>query len=121
MVRREGDCRRETGSSEPTRPTRRALLGGLLALAAIPHPASADGAVGLTFDRLYAEFGVRGLVFSDLVKAAAGHPVALTGYMAPPLKAEARFFSITNNIPPWQLWEWPANVRWDRMFQSVYQ
>ncbi len=36
-------------------------------------------------------------------------------------KAEARFFSITNNIPPWQLWEWPANVRWDRMFQSVYQ
>jgi signal peptidase I len=36
-------------------------------------------------------------------------------------KAEARFFSITNNLPPWQLWEWPANVRWDRMFQSVYQ
>jgi signal peptidase I len=36
-------------------------------------------------------------------------------------KAEARFFSIKNNIPPWQLWEWPANVRWDRMFQSVNQ
>ncbi|RZL63262.1 MAG: signal peptidase I, partial [Rhodococcus sp. (in: high G+C Gram-positive bacteria)] len=36
-------------------------------------------------------------------------------------KAEARFFSIKNNLPPWQLWEWPANVRWDRMFQSVYQ
>jgi signal peptidase I len=36
-------------------------------------------------------------------------------------KAEARFFSITDNIPPWQLWQWPANVRWDRMFQSVYQ
>jgi signal peptidase I len=35
-------------------------------------------------------------------------------------KAEARFFSIRDNIPPWQLWEWPANVRWDRMFQSVY-
>ena len=35
-------------------------------------------------------------------------------------KAEARFFSIRNNLPPWQLWEWPANVRWDRMFQSVY-
>ena len=35
-------------------------------------------------------------------------------------KAEARFFSIKDNIPPWQLWEWPANVRWDRMFQSVY-
>jgi signal peptidase I len=36
-------------------------------------------------------------------------------------KAEARFFSIRDNIPPWQIWEWPANVRWDRMFQSVYQ
>src|SRR5690349_5453498 len=36
-------------------------------------------------------------------------------------KAEARFFSIKDNIPPWQLWQWPANVRWDRMFQSVYQ
>jgi signal peptidase I len=36
-------------------------------------------------------------------------------------KAEARFFSIKDNLPPWQLWQWPANVRWDRMFQSVYQ
>jgi signal peptidase I len=36
-------------------------------------------------------------------------------------KAEATFFSITNNLPPWQLWQWPANVRWDRMFKSVYQ
>jgi signal peptidase I len=34
-------------------------------------------------------------------------------------KAEARFFSIKNNLPPWALWEWPANVRWDRMFQAV--
>ena len=36
-------------------------------------------------------------------------------------KAEARFFSIEDNIPPWQLWEWPANVRWDRMFQFIHQ
>jgi signal peptidase I len=36
-------------------------------------------------------------------------------------KAEARFFSIKDNLPPWQIWNWPANVRWDRMFQSVYQ
>ncbi|MCW5722369.1 MAG: signal peptidase I [Devosia sp.] len=34
-------------------------------------------------------------------------------------KAEARFFSIKNNLPPWQIWQWPANVRWDRMFQQV--
>lgn len=36
-------------------------------------------------------------------------------------KAEARFFSIEDNTPPWMLWEWPAKVRWDRMFQSVDQ
>lgn len=36
-------------------------------------------------------------------------------------KAEFRFFSIADNIPPWQVWQWPANVRWVRMFQSVYQ
>lgn len=36
-------------------------------------------------------------------------------------KAEVRFFSIKDNIPPWQIWQWPANIRLDRMFQSVYQ
>ena len=35
-------------------------------------------------------------------------------------KAEAIFFSIQDNIPPWQIWQWPANVRWNRMFHSVY-
>ena len=35
-------------------------------------------------------------------------------------KAEARFFSIKDNVPPWQIWQWPANVRWDRMLESVY-
>lgn len=35
-------------------------------------------------------------------------------------KAEWRFFSIEDNIPPWQIWRWPGNVRWDRMFTSVY-
>lgn len=34
-------------------------------------------------------------------------------------RAEWRFFSIEDNIPPWQLWRWPGNVRWDRMFTSV--
>ncbi|HEX4297193.1 MAG TPA: signal peptidase I [Devosia sp.] len=36
-------------------------------------------------------------------------------------KAEARFFSIKDDIPPWQFWTWPTSIRWDRMFQSVYQ
>ena len=34
-------------------------------------------------------------------------------------KAELRFFSMKDNRPPWALWEWPANVRFDRMFQFV--
>ncbi|AEQ51137.1 signal peptidase I [Pelagibacterium halotolerans] len=36
-------------------------------------------------------------------------------------KAQWRFFSINDNIPPWQIWRWPGNVRFDRMFTSVYQ
>ena len=36
-------------------------------------------------------------------------------------KAEARFFSIKDNLPPWEFWTWPTSIRWDRMFQSVYQ
>lgn len=35
-------------------------------------------------------------------------------------KAEARFFSIKGDIPPWQIWRWPGNLQLDRMFQSVY-
>ncbi len=36
-------------------------------------------------------------------------------------KAEWRFFSINENIPPWQIWRWPGNIRLDRMFTSVYE
>jgi len=36
-------------------------------------------------------------------------------------KAEWRFFSIEDNIPPWQFWRWPGNIRFDRMFTSVYE
>lgn len=36
-------------------------------------------------------------------------------------KAEARFFSIKGDLPPWQIWRWPGNLRINRMFQSVYQ
>ena len=35
-------------------------------------------------------------------------------------KAEARFFAMSDNTPPWQVWQWPAKLRLDRMFQSVY-
>jgi hypothetical protein len=61
----------------------------------LPSLAWAADPVVLTFDRLYGSFGVRGLSFSDLVLGATGRQVALTGYMAPPLKAEATFFVLT--------------------------
>jgi hypothetical protein len=81
--------------STPTHWTRRHFAVASLVVAAFPATAVAETAVPLTFDGLYAEFGVRGMVFSDLVRGAAGHRVSLTGYMAPPLKAEATFFVLT--------------------------
>lgn len=36
-------------------------------------------------------------------------------------KAEVRYFSIKDNLNPWAIWNWPGNVRWDRMFESIYQ
>lgn len=82
-------------ASHPFPITRRRLAVAFLLVGLGLRPARAETVVPLTFDRLYAEFGVRGLVFSDLVKASAGATVAISGYMAPPLKAEAKFFVLT--------------------------
>lgn len=71
--------------------TRRAMLG-LVALAGFGIPARA--AEQLTFDELYAAQGVLGLKFTEKVKALA-RPVTMKGFMAPPLKAEAKFFVLT--------------------------
>jgi hypothetical protein len=49
----------------------------------------------LTFDALYKSKGVRGLEFSDALLALRGKSVAITGFMAPPLKAESTFFVLT--------------------------
>lgn len=35
-------------------------------------------------------------------------------------KAEWRFFSMKDDAPAWQIWNWPSHIRLDRMFQSVY-
>ncbi len=58
----------------------------------IAHAASPDQ---IGFDGLYKSFAVTGLVFSDRLTALSGRPVAITGYLAPPLKAESRFFVLT--------------------------
>ncbi len=81
------------GRSETTVSRRWFTAAGLSLFWAAPSRA-ADPVI-LTFDRLYGSFGVRGLTFSDLVLGNLGRPVTLTGYMAPPLKAEASFFVLT--------------------------
>lgn len=49
----------------------------------------------LSFDKLYASYGVLGLEFSDEVKNLSGKRVNMRGFMAPPLKAESQFFVLT--------------------------
>ena len=82
--------------SMPFDPARRRLLAMLCAGAA---SFSTKGALAaddtIAFGRLYASFGVLGLVFSDRVKELTGKKVAMRGFMAPPLKAEANFFVLT--------------------------
>ena len=75
-------------------PTRREAAG-LLAAAALAWPRPARAQDSLTFEELYAKVSVLGLQFSAKVKGLAGHSVAMQGFMAPPLKAEARFFVLT--------------------------
>jgi hypothetical protein len=49
----------------------------------------------LSFGELYASFSALGLQFSDKVKALSGRSIRMEGFMAPPLKAEAQFFVLT--------------------------
>lgn len=80
--------------SHRTFPTRRTLLGlAAGSLAVSLRPAGATQL--LDFDELYGARGVFGLEFSGKVKALAGRPVAMKGFMAPPLKAESNFFVLT--------------------------
>jgi signal peptidase I len=34
-------------------------------------------------------------------------------------RAEIIFFSIEEGTPPWQIWKWPADARWGRVFQKI--
>jgi hypothetical protein len=92
----KGDLRLGSVSQSSGLP-RRAILRGCAA-AALFGPARtvlAQSLEVLTFDALYKHFGVLGLQFSDRVTASAGKRVRLTGFMAPPLKAESHFFVLT--------------------------
>ena len=78
--------------------SRRSLLAafGALGLGLAFRPAFA--ADELSFDDLYGSFSPLGLKFSDKVKQLTGEKVSIRGFMAPPLKAEAKFF-VLSEIP----------------------
>ena len=68
------------------------IVGALLAVAG---QGQADEPSRLAFTELYKSIGVLGLQFSDKVNSLKGKPVAMRGFMAPPLKPEADFFVMT--------------------------
>lgn len=89
-----------------------AMMAGLPALFATRH-ALAEETLG--FQELYKSFGVLGLEFSDKVKRLKGRQVAINGFMAPPLKAEAAFFVLTEipmSLCPFcsSDADWPDNI-----------
>ena len=55
----------------------------------------AAGAAILKFSELYAGSGPLGVRFSPTATELRGKPVVIRGFLAPPLKAEARFFVLT--------------------------
>lgn len=76
--------------------TRRAALAvGMGAALAPLLPRPARAATLLDFDEMYGAQGVFGLTFSERLKSLAGASVAMRGFMAPPLQAEADFFVLT--------------------------
>jgi hypothetical protein len=92
--------------------SRRVFLAGLAALSCTGIAKAGDT---LTFDELYGKVSVLGLAFSDKVKALNSKTVSMRGFMAPPLKAEAKFFVLTEI--PMALCpfcssdaDWPSNI-----------
>lgn len=70
------------------------LIAAFLCLLTLSGTARA-ATPSLSFDQLYASYGVLGLEFSQPVKTLAGQRVKMRGFMAPPLKAESQFFVLT--------------------------
>ena len=92
---------------------RRLLLALLTGALLAPVPALAGET--LEFDALYGKIGVLGLEFSARTKALAGSVVTMQGFMAPPLKAEAAFFVLTEipmSLCPFcsSDADWPDNI-----------
>ena len=74
-----------------------AIAGAGIVSLAGPRACSytARAAETLRFDEMYKAAGVLGLEMSDKLAALNGKPIEISGFMAPPLKAEAGFFVLT--------------------------
>ena len=95
--------------------SRRCLLAAAAALPFLPLAVAKAAAPSLDFEELYGKVSPLGLSFSDKVKGLAGQPVAMRGFMAPPLKAVANFFVLTEipmSICPFCSTDsdWPDNI-----------
>lgn len=94
---------------------RRHALGLMASLPLLTVGDRAQAKSSITFDELYGKVSVLGLEFSDKVKTLNGKDVAMRGFMAPPLKAEAQFFVLTEipmSICPFCSTDadWPDNI-----------
>lgn len=96
---------------------RRGLLTAAVAAAAAGavRPARAAAAQRLKFDELYAGIGIFGVQLSDRARQLEGQAVTIRGFMAPPLRADARFMVLTRE--PVSLCpfcqsdaEWPVDI-----------
>lgn len=74
---------------------RRAVLLASAALLTAGWARAGEATGSLAFDELYGKVSVLGLSFSDKLRSLEGQTVRMKGYMAPPLKAEAKFFVLT--------------------------
>lgn len=75
--------------------SRRAALLGLGLAAALRPTLARPAPPRIRFEDLYKSVGVLGMQFADALVALAGREVAITGYMAPPLKPESEFFVLS--------------------------
>jgi hypothetical protein len=68
-------------------------IAGVVGLLSSPRPTRAGETV--RFEEMYKASGILGLEMSEKLVALNGKPVDVSGFMAPPLKAEASFFVLT--------------------------
>lgn len=90
-------------------------LGLIAGLPLLATGTRAQASSDITFDELYGKVSVLGLEFSEKVKQLSGKDIAMRGFMAPPLKAEAQFFVLTEipmSICPFCSTDsdWPDNI-----------